>query len=406
MSSDHYTFEEPQRHPLVRAYNVAGYFMRRNGWFKPLTAKDILDWARRRCKLHDLGNRYFFDALSHLAKALQEEAELTPFGSLFIRLALVANVSQRLRIQDYLHLHPEVLDTQLHDPLIVVGMPRSGTTLLFNLLAQDPSARALLFWESTQPVPVQTLLRGADARVRNARLVANLSHWLAPDLTRIHPVDPAGPEECTWLMAHTLVSPIFSMFGRIPSYLDWLWRLDDEVWELVYRDYVLQLKILQHQNGGGHWVLKSPVHLMSLGPLLHAVPEAKVILADRDPMEVVPSACSLFGVFRSISAEQIDSHALGSEMLDFLSKAMGRAAAAEVRYPERVLRVPYRSLTSDKIGSVRRIYSHFGLPFSEQYDTRLHQWLGASKHTATHNYGLSQFGLSEQMIRKSFPGSS
>lgn len=391
------------RRPLVRAYNSVGTALRGLGWKPRLCAADILRLARQRTHLSDLGDPYFPELLHRLTEAYEDEADLTPFGRLFIRLSLLSITKTRLRMQDYLRQHPQIREARPLDPLIVVGMPRSGTTLLYNLLCQDPEARPLLCWESSQPAPVIGRLLKRDSRQRDTRIAVGIINRLAPGLRHVHAVDPLGPEECTWLMANTLVSPIFGLFGRIPSYTQWLWDLGAADWARVYEDYLTQLRILQHQGGVGHWVLKSPVHMMSLPYLLATIPEARVVLADRDPTAVVPSACSLFAVVRAIGCDHIDREALGAEILELMSRFQHTAEAAALAYPERVLRVHYRDFTQDKVGTIKAIYSHFAMPFSADNEQQLSHWLKASKHVASHGYDLSQFGITERQIRDAFP---
>lgn len=396
-----YTFERPEPPALVRIFNALGHGLRSAGRKHPLDQEDIVGIARRRTGLNDCGDDYYLEGLGRLTEAYEREAELTPFGRWFIREGLISSVRSRLLVQDYLSRNPSVLDANLLPPLIVVGMPRTGTTLLYNLLAQDPDARPLMYRETLQPAPRSRRGLGMSPSWESW-IVLSLLKRLAPSLSQIHPIDPTGPAECTRLMGNTLCSPIFCMQGHIPSYENWLWSLDDRFWERVYHDYVSQLLVLQHQRGGGHWVLKSPVHLISLGPLLNTVPGAKVIFTDRDPLEVVPSACSLFAVIRSISSDHIDRSALGVEMLDSLAIALNRALEVLSAQPARTLRIEYAELTGDKINTVKRIYSHFGLPFTNQTESRLKHFLSIPRHTSSHNYGLSQFGLSAQCILERF----
>ena len=402
MPSNRYTLETPVDLPLVRVYNQVGNALRGRGWKRRLSSENLIRLARRRTGLEDLGDPHFPDLLDRLTEAYESEADLTPFGRLFIRLSLLSITKTRLRLQEYLRQHPEVRDVGPISPLIVVGLPRSGTTLLYNLLCQDPDARPLLCWESSQPAPVLGRLRKRDSRVRDTRIAVGMINRLAPGLRHVHPVNPLGPEECTWLMANTLVSPIFGLFGRVPSYYQWLWQLDTATWTRAYEDYLTQLRVLQHQRGGGHWVLKSPVHMMSLSHLLAVIPGARVVLTDRDPTEVVPSSCSLFGVVRAIGSDHIDRQALGTEILELLSHFQHAAEVAAAAHPDRVLRVHFREFTRDKIGTVSEIYTHFGLTFTPSYEQQLSRWLKESTHVASHDYALSQFGITEQGIRESF----
>jgi hypothetical protein len=203
-------------------------------------------------------------------------------------------------------------------------------------------------------------------------------------------------------MANTFVSPIYAMFGRLPDYEDWLWALDDSVWARAYRDYADQLLILQHQRDGGHWVLKSPVHFMSLQPLLDTLPNARVVVTDRDPKQVVPSACSLFAVFRGISSDAVDPQTLGPEMLDTLARGYERVETARAAHPDRLMKVWFRDLVKDNLGTVRRIYDRFGLSLDAGTQRAIERWIAETPHTASHKYGLEQFGLSEADVEARF----
>jgi hypothetical protein len=226
---------------------------------------------------------------------------------------------------------------------------------------------------------------------------------IAASLEHIHPFHPEGPEECTWLMASTLVSPVFSMLGRIPSYDDWLWGLEPAAWTQPYREYVEQLLVLQHQTGDTRrWVLKSPVHYMSLGPLLETIPEAQVVLTDRDPRQVVPSACSLFAVLRSTAAKSVDCTSLGPDMVRRLAQGLGRSSAAHLAYPDRVLKIEFRDLVKDKIASIGRIYGHFGISLTSEAETAMQRWIAETPHSGSHKYGLEQFGIDEASISAHF----
>jgi hypothetical protein len=342
------------------------------------------------------------EGLSRLADSLDREAGLTTFGRLMIRGTLSTFLEVRLRMRHHLRCHPEILDADLAPAVIVVGMPRTGTTLLYNLMAQDVNARPLLGWESLDPVPTGADAQRVDPRQRRARWIEKGVNWFAPTLSRIHPFSSEGPEECTWLLANTFVSSVFSMFGQVPSYMQWLWSVGDEAWAWVYRDYREQLLALQHQRGGAHWLLKSPSHFLSLSPLLSTISNAYVITTERDPLEVVPSTCSLFAVFRSISAEHIDAAALGSETLAFLSRGVRRMTAAVSEHPDRTIQVDFNQLVADKLGTIRTIYDHFGLELTADTLTRMSQWIANDRHLPTHHYRLDQFGLTEQMVRDRF----
>jgi len=393
-----FTFDGPAKRPSVAIFNWIGDAARHVGWKPELSTERILDAARRHTGLEDWGDEYFLEPLDRLVDAFKREAELSPFGHLIIYGLLLMGVQNRLFVREYLRAHPQALEAELGSALIVVGMPRTGTTLLYNLFAQDPGARPLLGWESLMPAPRAENAERADSRQRFGKWIERGINWFAQALRDIHPFRSDGPEECTWLMANSFMSLIFAMFGRVPSYMEWLWRLDETQWEPAYRDYRDQLLAIQHQRGSGQWVLKSPVHIMSAAPLLKTLPSARVLFTDRHPREVVPSTCSLFAVMRALSARRVESGGLGTEVCTDLARGLNRMEAALSHYPERVMRVGFRELVSDKIGTVRAAYSQFGLDFSDDFDFSMRRWIENDPHRASHRYALEQFGLSENTL--------
>ena len=356
------TFEKPSRPPSIRAFNALGKGLRSLGWRRPLCASRVVAKARARTGLSHAGDDYFLEPLDVLVESLEREARLTSTGRGMVRGMLTGAVENRLLIQRYLERYPDAMLEPLSPSLIVVGMPRTGTTLLYALLAKATWARPLLGWESLFPVPRSGAV---DRRRARARVVEFLSGRAAPALESIHPFKPSGPEECTWLTINSLMSWAFPMFASVPSYADWLLRASPSLWAKAYADYRLQLQVLQHQRGGQHWVLKSPVHLMTLGPLLDAMPEARIILTERSPRETVPSTCSLFAVMRAIGSDEVDGEALGPEIVDLLAEGMRRADAAISAHDNRALHVAYADLVADPITTVRRICQRFGAPIDE-----------------------------------------
>ncbi len=398
-----FTFGGSGPRAAVRAVNWVLGRARQFGWNAELTYGRIRDDAQRRTGLSDWGEDDVVEPLGRLVDAFDREAGLSPFGRLFVREILIECAQNRLRAREYVRVHPEVRDAPLLPALIVVGMPRTGTTLLYNLLCQDASARPLLGWESLQPASPSSGRTWINRRRLKAQWISRSANWLAPSLRWVHPFSVDGPEECTWLMTNTFVSPVFSMMGHIPSYTSWLWDAEESVWDRAYRDYRIQLSVLQHQRGCGHWVLKSPVHFIALGPLLRALPDARVVVTRRDPREVVPSACSLFAVFRAIGAERVDPFSLGPEVLADLARGLQRMDRVSLANPDRVCSVEYRDVVVDKVGAVRRIHEHFDLPFDRDMEARIERWVARDRHAPIHRYGLDQFGLSEAALRAHFP---
>ncbi|HTU92829.1 MAG TPA: sulfotransferase [Gemmataceae bacterium] len=392
------TFEKPYRTWGGSALNFIGRQLRSCGWQRPLTFQGVLDSACRFTRLSDWGDERFHEPLRVLVQSLEEEAELTPLGRLLMKGNLRHFAANRLWVRQYVKDHPEALEEPLPRPLFVVGLPRTGTTLLYNLLCQDESRRPLRLWETLQPAP-SSRGRRSDWRRTKARLIVHaMQRWGVPQLRSVHAFDADGPEECTGLMLNTFVSPAFFLLGRIPGYLAWLRRRGRKLLPWAYEQYRSYLQVLQHQGRRAPWLLKSPAHSFGLQALLAALPDACVVLTQRDLQQVVPSTCSLSAIVKGMYSDRVDCRRLGPEILALIGDLQqGIQQAADLKR-KCLFFIDYQSLLSDPIGTVRAIYQHFDLPLENAMEQRMRGWLARNppnKH-GVHKYDLEQFGLSEQ----------
>lgn len=393
-----WTFQHPHRTLGMRAINAIGRQIRRWGWGARLSPRRILDAACWWTKLSDWGDDRFHEPLRVLLESLESEAQLTSLGRLLVGLSCVRYTANRLLTRHFLQIHPEVLAEPLSRPVFVVGLPRTGTTLLHHLLCQDAGVRPLHLWESLQPAPdVRVRFGKPDRRPQRARrFVGVMNRWAAPQLRVVHPLKHHGPEECTHLLLNTFVSPAFFLFGNCPSYLQWLRECGPERLTWCYEQYRLYLQILQWQGPRGRWVLKSPAHAFGLQALVDLFPDACIIRTHRDMNEVIPSACSLFAISHGILSDEVDCRRLGPEVARLFAEYL-LDTAQQVRnlQPNRVIDVHYRSLISDPFGTVRAIRTRFGFEGDERWETNARDWLAknpANKH-GKHRYDLEQFGL-------------
>jgi hypothetical protein len=401
-----YTFERPTRRLGVRIINAGGRLGERLRGRKPLSVAAILDEARRSTGLDDFGEDNFLEPLRILLDDFAEDAQLHPWGRFLVRRILAGCARNRLLLQDAWRRHPEVLHEDVRRPLYVVGMPRTGTTLLYNLLSQDPHARPLMFWESLFPAPTRWEDRHGSTwfRRQQAAFVAALTHRLAPNLKQVHVINARGPEEDGWLLKNTFVSLTFTLLGTTPRYLDYLERLPFAAMLQVYDYYRRTLQLLQRGETARHWVLKSPVHQGGVAALLTAIPTANVVFTHRDPKEVIPSCCSLVCISRGILSDAVDPLRTGPELTERLALAVARAEAARDQFADRITDVCFSALLADPIGAVRRIYDRFGYRFSADMESRMRRWLEAhpqGKHGA-HRYSLAQFGLTAADVDRHF----
>ncbi|MCC6767150.1 MAG: sulfotransferase [Deltaproteobacteria bacterium] len=388
----------------VRAFNATAGSLERCGVrLADLEADVLCAAARRKTGLDDLGNDDFREPLALLIRSLETEADLHPFGRSRARQLIMSGLVNRLRLESDWKRWPEILDERLERPLFILGLPRTGTTLLFNLLACDGRHRWLSFWEAHTPSPPpDRATRDNDPRRRTARRHLRVLDHLLPDLAAIHEFGVDLPEECYPLLANSFAGVQYSWGFFVPGYDEWLTRCDMHT---VYRYYRRQLQLLQWHCRGERWLLKSPVHLHYLDALLAAFPDACIVQLHRDPLEVLPSACSLRATLRSMVMRRVDVHRLSEQLVqESLGDILRAIAVRRELGSGRFFDLGYRELVRDPLGAVRRIYERFGDELSPQAETAMSTYLAThpqNRH-GRHLYSLEQFGLDAGSVRRLF----
>jgi hypothetical protein len=397
-------WERPGRPFWVRLLNGVGWALGRAGRRWPtLDPEAMLAEARRRAKLADFGDDLFRSGLAKLVASFDAQEHSHPFGRFFFREYCINLLVNRLKIQDDLNRYPQILEQPVRRPLFVVGLPRTGTTLLHRLLSEDPSGRTLLFWEALEPSPPPTPeTRPTDPRIARAKRSLAMINSLAPRLAAAHVFAAEEPEEDNNLFANVFRAGINGIMFDVPGYTEWLGEQD-----LVpsYRYARRQLQLLGWKMPGDHWVLKSPAHLFGLDALLAVFPDACVVQTHRDPLESIPSLCSLTAAFRAITCDRVDLRRLGWELSMAMAEGVERALAVRASAdPARFFDVPYRALLSDPVGVAREIARHFGYPHDAGIEARQRRWIAENpqhKH-GVHRYSLDQFGLDPEFVRTLF----
>ncbi len=334
-------------------------------------------------------------ALAQLVQAFDSDAGLHDLGRWIVRRYLVNLLRSRALAMRAWDRDPHIVQAPVNRPVVIVGLPRTGTTLLYNLLAGDPNSRPLMAWES--------LLPGFAGRSKTRRTV-RLLRFAVPELHAIHPLRASGPEECTWLMAHSFVSPVFLMGAYLDSYRQWLWSLSASELCPGYELYRRLLQLLQWRRGGGRWLLKSPSHLLALDVLMSTFPDARVIYLHRDLRQAIPSGCSLFAVTHSHFTDDVSTSALGAAYTETCANLVRRASAVRDQHAESVFDVHYQELIRQPLAVVRRIYEFLEQPLRDQTARQMTAWLHRDAHTrrSVHHYSLAQFGLSEERLTETF----
>ncbi|MBI5505447.1 MAG: sulfotransferase [Deltaproteobacteria bacterium] len=404
MSAGQISYQRPVQRAPVKIFNILGRALRRVGVpVVDLSAQSLCAAAMRRTGLADFGDESFREPLEVLLRSLETEARLNTFGRIHARGYITNALSNRLMLEHWWTRHPEILTGTIREPLYILGLPRTGTSLLLKLLASDPARRWLAFWEAHEPCPPPSRDTYAkDPRRRRAARRVRTLDYLAPDFRGIHEFESDGPEECYPLLANTLIGAQYSWMFVIPGYDAWLSGCDMKP---PYAYYRRQLLLLQWRWPAERWVLKSPVHLFALDALLANFPDARIVHLHRDPAKVVASLCSLVATTRAVATDTIDNAALGAQVVDGLVEGLDRCMRArEAAEPAHVCDVQYVDLLRDPMATVRHIYARFGLALSAEAEVAMKRCLAESpqhKH-GVHRYSLAQWGLSAEGVRRQF----
>jgi hypothetical protein len=391
-------FSRPHRPPGLRLANLAGPVAARlRPGLLSLERDELVATAHRRTGLVglplDLGaGSTYAEGLDHLLASLADESALTPAGRYFAREQVLTSLANRLQLRARLDADPGLATRAIAPPLVIVGLPRSGTTFAQHLLARDPAHRTLLHWEAARPGAERSAESDAAARSATERGLRHLD-YLAPDARSIHPVDVAEPTECVTLFSTSFASLELATINQVPSFLDWCLSADHRG---SYEEYVLQLRVLEQADRRPRWLLKSPAHLFWLDTLADVLPDVRIVQIHRDPLEVLGSFCSLSAVLCGIGSDRIDVAGLGERWAPAWAEGLARAEAARRSWPPgRVVDVDFRDLVGDPMGEVRRIYAAFDLELDRPAEAAMRAYTAGHGHdgSGTHRYSLDQFGL-------------
>lgn len=330
------------------------------------TCDDVLAVAVAQTGLDDFGDDSLREGLDVLLSSLRDEAQLNARGEAFIYPRIVRYLAQRLQVEDWYRRHPEIDEVPIEAPLIGLGLPRTGSTALSMLLAQDPNIRYLRRWESSQPCPPPSTVVGRDPRIPTDRgeMVGSRHHV---------PADTHGPMECLELMALDCKSHIFQSFAQIPSYSAWLVEKADLTSTYVYQRRVM--KLLQWREPTRPWRLKSPSHVLFLEYLDRVFPDGRFVMTHRDPTDVILSVADLYADIIGGFTDHIDRRYIGQLNVEHWSLGMERVrrfrdGAADDRFYD----IDFRAMQDDPITQVRGLYAWLGEPLTEDVEARMRSW--------------------------------
>jgi hypothetical protein len=368
----------------------------------PPDPTELMAAAATATGLEDFGPDDFLPALEVYCRALNRDEQLSYLGRYAARRMDTKLLADRLLIQETLKKDPDIAREEIKAPILIFGNPRSGTTLLQRLLAQDPRFRVMLAWESYFGTsPPQPSSYQDNPQIRQTEGLLGLVAKSSPAIFVAHPMAPKLPEECWFLLERQFIRPLYSFFLEIPDYWDWLL---DRSWDDLARDllyYRLQLQILQRPFGETRWVLKSPVHAHFLIPFSRVFPDMRFVECHRDPVRALPSLCSLGAARKAGYYSFIDFKALGQKAFGTWDVGLTRIMNARAELgEERFSDVSFSRLMEDPIHAVEELYGSLGLELSSEAREKMAQFLETQRegtHTK-HRYTLEEFGLEEAAV--------
>ena len=344
----------------------------------PLDEASLIQTACATTGLTDFGDDLWREPFRVLLRALAEEAQLTLMGRLMARQDIFLWLCNRLQIAEVCRQHPEIEEQEIRAPMFLLGLPRSGTSILFELLARDPAVGVPLMWEAMRPCPPpEAATYRSDSRIDQAHRLFTQWQRVVPEFATMHEMAGDIPAECGLIMANTFISDHIASLHQTPSYSAWCAGAD---YRPVYDYHRKILQILQWKNPRGRWLLKAPEHQVHLDTLLQVYPDAHIVQTHRDPIKCMASTTSLLGALYLVRSDQ----PFNSEQFEDI--VMGEATALRL---ERVMQlrddgdVPaaaitdsrYQDLMDSPLECIEGIYRHFGLPLTPETRQRMQDYL-------------------------------
>lgn len=367
---------------------------------KRVDPDSITKKAKRATGLSDLGDNMHRAGMEALVSSVESEP-MTAFGVLSSTGFGVAGLTNRLRMIDYLKKHPEVADTKIEKPVFIVGFPRTGTTLLQNLLHLSEDRRALPFWELTNPVPVSdNPEKDIAKRQRRTKFHLAVANFVVPEMKFIHEVRHDSLEECWSLFIPEFTVQNWEMTNKWPKYGKVMARHDMRP---AYREYKKFLQIITHRVPDKKLILKCPDHMWHLDALLDVFPDACIIWTHRDPSRSIPSYCSLASLnWRLLYGEFVPKE-LGPYIEDRFIEGINRGLAVREKVgDDRFLDVNFSSLLHEPVEAVNRITSHFGLTPVDEAKMEAYLKRDRPDNRGKHTYTAEHYGLDVEKIRERY----
>lgn len=371
-----------------------------------LTSQPFLESAVKVSGLEDFGGDTFQEGLESLISSLNNDLDLGEGTAGYFQQMITQILVNRLQVTQLIKDNPDILSEEIKAPIIIVGLPRTGTTFAQTLLALDPLSRFLRNFESSGALcpPPQLMPRVPDPRIQAGHNAMEALFSMGPELRGINGLNfmALGTAECQNLMAHEFVHAGWSAGSSLFGHGNWVGSCD---MTQAYYWHKRLLQLLQWKSPNERWVLKAPIHLFGLETLLVTYPDARVIFTHRDPLEAMISGVSMVSHWTRLTTGQVDIPAIANWYPALWAKGLRRAL--EVRdnlREEQVYDVFHTDLSQDPIGSMEKIYVHFDIPFSRTAEKRMHVWLRDNPRSkfGNHFYNAAELGMEPDLETERF----
>lgn len=369
------------------------------------SVEKLIAQAKAETGLTDFGDPWFLAPLNALVRSLNEEADLSEMGTFIQGGSLLKSLSERLRLIQLLKDHPEIEDEKVEVMAEIVGLPRTGSTMLHRLLACSSELTSTFSWELLNPIPFPGETPGGTSpRVEAAEQMTAIYLATMPEIAAIHPIDPVGYEEDVLLLDRSFISTGYTTMLKVPGYDAFLLDFDQTP---AYRELKTWLKLLQWQapeRRGRKWLLKSPHHLTALPALFAVFPECRVVMTHRTPVQTVPSYASMAAALTRPNTDTLDTATIGPFWVKRFRRSLAEVIALREQHPARFIDARYEDVQRDPVGEARRVYAALGLAFGEAEQAAMREWLDQNardRHPA-HHYTAEDFGLTKPGLEADF----
>jgi hypothetical protein len=363
--------------------------------------ESLIATACAEARSEDFGGEGWQAGLTRVTDELVDEARLSAIGVEIAYLDMVRALKNRLDVIAWRNQHPEIAEQPITAPIFIVGQPRTGTTILYDLLARDPELRAPLTWEVDAPCPVpRPETYHSDPRIAQTQASIELSEQIIPGFLAFHPMGALVGQECVRITASEFTSMIFSVQYRLPSYYRWLMYEADHAG--AYRFHRI---FLQHLQSGvpGQWLLKSPAHLWQLDALLAEYPDALIVQTHRDPLNVISSIAALTHHLRRMGTDESNVAECAAQSYEEIVVGLDRATALRdsgAVPADRVIDVQFADFISDPWATIKDIYESLGRELSPDTATKMRDFLAAHPGDGGRGrYTWSDTGLDAEEVR-------